>query len=122
MTVLAARAAEFGGGYAWGVVRHLFEPEMGADGGRRLAGDAVALAAPALRHGAGSGDEDPFSVVHGLYWLTAGIAQRAPLLLAVDDLHWADQPSLRFASHLARRQALPRLPTDQRIKRDLVSL
>ncbi len=53
MTVLAARAAEFGGGYAWGVVRHLFEPEMGADGGRRLAGDAVALAAPALRHGAG---------------------------------------------------------------------
>jgi len=60
--------------------------------------------------------------VHGLYWLTAGIAQRAPLLLAVDDLHWADQPSLRFASHLARRQALPRLPTDQRIKRDLVSL
>ena len=41
--------------------------------------------------------------MHGLYWLTAGIAQQAPLLLAVDDLHWADQPSLRFIAHLARR-------------------
>jgi predicted ATPase len=46
--------------------------------------------------------------LHGLYWLTAGIAQRAPLLLAVDDLHWADQPSPRFAVHLARRlEGLP---------------
>src|SRR5258707_5745279 len=47
--------------------------------------------------------KDPFSVLHGLYWLAASIAQRAPLLLAVDDLHWADQPSLRFTAHLARR-------------------
>ncbi len=103
MTVLAARAAEFEGGFAWGVVRQLFEPEMRAAGAQRLAGDAVALAAPALTHGASRGDEDPFSVLHGLYWLAASIAQRAPLLLAVDDLHWADQPSLRFTAHLARR-------------------
>ena len=42
--------------------------------------------------------------MHGLYWLTVSLApQRAPLLLAVDDLHWADQPSLRFAAYLARR-------------------
>ena len=86
-----------------GVVRQLFEPGLQAAGGHRLAGDAAALAAPALAHGTRQGDEDPFSVLHGLYWLTAGIAQRAPLLLAVDDLHWADQPSLRFIEHLARR-------------------
>jgi DNA-binding CsgD family transcriptional regulator len=108
MTVLAARAAEFEGGYAWGVVRQLFEPELRRDGAQRLVSDAVALAAPALTHGASRDDQDPFAILHGLYWLTAGIAQRAPLLLAVDDLHWADQPSLRFTAYLARRlEGLP---------------
>jgi hypothetical protein len=103
MTVRAARAAEFEGGYAWGVVRQLFEHEALTGSGQRLAGDAAALAAPALGHGADRGEEDSFSVLHGIYWLTAGIAQQTPLLLAVDDLHWADQPSLRFIVHLARR-------------------
>jgi DNA-binding NarL/FixJ family response regulator len=103
MTVLAARAAEFEDGYAWGVVRQLFEAEMRTGGGQRLADDAVALAALALTRDAQRGDEDSFAVLHGLYWLTADIAQQAPLLLAVDDLHWADQPSQRFVAHLAHR-------------------
>ncbi len=80
MTVLAARAAEFEDGYAWGVVRQLFEGQ--ADG--RQGDGAVALAAPALTHGAPPGEEDPFAVLHGLYWLTASLARTAPLLLAVD--------------------------------------
>jgi len=103
MTVLAARAAEFEDGYAWGVVRQLFEAEIRTGGGQRLADDAVALAALALTRDAPPGDEDSFAVLHGLYWLTADIAQQAPLLLAVDDLHWADQPSQRFVAHLAHR-------------------
>ena len=103
MTVLAARAAEFEDGYAWGVVRQLFEAEIRADGGQRLADDAVALAAMALTRDAQRGAEDPFAVLRGLYWLTSDIAQQAPLLLAVDDLHWADQPSQRFVAHLAHR-------------------
>ena len=102
MTVRVAHAAEFEGGYAWGVVRELFQPEARARG-HGLAGDAAALAAPALGHAGTAGEEDSFAVVHGLYWLAAGIAQQAPLLLAVDDLHWADQPSLRYIAHLARR-------------------
>jgi hypothetical protein len=70
-------------------------------------GDAVALAAPALSNGTHRG-EDPSSILHGLYWLTVGIAERAPLLLAVNDLQWADQPSLRFVAYLARRlEGLP---------------
>ena len=69
---------------------------------RLLRGDAAALAGPALSHGA-PGEEDAFSVLHGLYWLTVDVTQRAPLLLAVDDLHWADQPSLNFIAHLVRR-------------------
>ena len=103
MTVLTARAAEFEDGYAWGVVRQLFEAEMRADGGQRLADDAVALAALALTRDAPRGEEDSFAVLHGLYWLTTDIAQQAPLLLAVDDLHWADQSSQRFVAHLAHR-------------------
>ncbi len=43
------------------------------------------------------------SVLHGLYWLVANLAERAPLLLAIDDVQWADEPSLRFLLYLARR-------------------
>ena len=105
MTVLTARAAEFEDGYAWGVVRQLFEAETRSGGEPAAADDAVALAAPALTHGTARGEQDSFAVLHGLYWLTASIARRAPLALAIDDLHWADQPSLRFVVHLARRIA-----------------
>jgi DNA-binding CsgD family transcriptional regulator/tetratricopeptide (TPR) repeat protein len=103
MTILSARAAEFEGGYAWGIVRQLVDPLLHADGGRLLRAGAAALAGPALSHGSRQGVEDAFSVLHGLYWLTVDVTQRAPLLLAVDDLHWADQPSLNFISHLVRR-------------------
>jgi DNA-binding NarL/FixJ family response regulator len=41
--------------------------------------------------------------MHGLYWLVANLAARQPLLLAVDDAHWADAPSLRWFAHLAAR-------------------
>jgi DNA-binding CsgD family transcriptional regulator len=102
LTVLAARSAEFESGYAWGVARQLFAPATRSIG-LGAAGDAARLAAPAITPGTRRSEEDSFSVLHGLYWLTAGIAQQAPLLLAVDDLHWADQPSLRFIGHLARR-------------------
>ena len=102
MKVLTARAAEFEDGYAWGVVRQLFEADVRAGGGQP-AGDAVALAARALTGGAEGGAEDSFAVLHGLYWLTADIAQQRPLLLAVDDLHWADRPSQRFIAYLVRR-------------------
>lgn len=108
MAVLTARAAEFESGYAWGVVQQLFQPAQQADDAGPVAGDAAALAEPALTYGSRRGEEGSFSVLHGLYWLTAGLAQRAPLLLAVDDLHWADQPSLRFIVHLTRRlEGLP---------------
>ena len=47
--------------------------------------------------------ERSFAVLHGLYWLCANLADRAPLLLAVDDVHWSDPPSLELVSYLARR-------------------
>ena len=48
---------------------------------------------------------DPsFAVLHGLYWLCANLAAERPLVVTVDDAHWADAPSLRFLAFL-----LPRL-------------
>ena len=44
-----------------------------------------------------------FGVLHGLYWVVVGLASEAPLVLCVDDVQWADWPSLRFLVHLARR-------------------
>jgi hypothetical protein len=49
--------------------------------------------------------EPPFAVMHGLYWLAVNASAAGPLLVAVDDLHWADQASLRFVFYLADRLA-----------------
>ena len=38
-----------------------------------------------------------------MYWLCANLAAEQPLLVVVDDAHWADAPSLRFLDALARR-------------------
>ena len=43
------------------------------------------------------------ATLHGLYWLTANLAARRPLLLAIDDLHWCDLPSLRWLAYLLPR-------------------
>jgi len=51
----------------------------------------------------GSASDTSFALLHGLYWLAANLADRAPLLIAVDDAHWADEPSLRWLAHLAAR-------------------
>ena len=103
MQVLTARAAEFEAGFAWGTVRQLFGPVAGPGGPAGRPDDAARLAAPALVPEKRQEQQDSFAVRHGLYWLAAGLARRAPLLLGIDDLHWADEPSLRFAAHLARR-------------------
>ncbi len=103
LRVLTARAAEFEAGFAWGVVRQLFEPGPAAGRAGQLPEGAAQLAAPALSHDARSPEQDSFAVLHGLYWLTVTMAQQAPLLLAIDDLHWADEPSQRFVAHLGHR-------------------
>ena len=43
------------------------------------------------------------ATLHGLYWLTANVAARRPLMLAIDDLHWCDLASLRWLAYLLPR-------------------
>jgi len=102
--------------FPWGVARQLFEPALSAADpetraallagaahlateplglGRDVAESPAQLAQPAQDAG--------FPALHGLYWLCANLAGHQPLLLGVDDVQWADGPSRRFLSYLARR-------------------
>ena len=55
-----------------------------------------------------AGAEPGFEALHGLYWLVVNLADTAPVLMLVDDCHWADPESLRFLHYLAQRlEGLP---------------
>ncbi len=104
LRVLAARAGELEREFAYGVVRQLFEAPVAESRAAALAG-AAAPAAAVFEAAPGSEAEGSasFAALHGLYWLCLNLAAERPLLLAVDDLHWCDRPSLRFLAYLARR-------------------
>lgn len=114
MRCLTARGRELDRGFSFGVVRQLFERmlhdcseaerELLVAGAAGLAAPVLGLAEPAAPVG------DAFGVLHGLYWLCANLTAQRPLLIAVDDVQWADDASLRFLGHLgARASELPLL-------------
>ena len=112
MRVLAARGGEFEGEFAYGIVRQLFEPLLAsasADLRAELLTGPAALMGPLFGASrlAASQDAPPaegsFAILHGFYWLAANVAFQRPTLLAIDDLHWADAPSLRWLLYLTRR-------------------
>ncbi len=112
MRVLAARGGEFEGEFAYGIVRQLFEPLLAsasADLRAELLSGPAALMEPVFGASrlaaspAAPPAEGSFAILHGLYWLVANVAFQQPTLLAIDDLHWADTPSLRWLLYLTRR-------------------
>src|ERR1700733_1259464 len=108
MAILSARGGELEREFAWGVVRQLFEPRLEALSQTQrsdLLGGSAALAKPVFgRQVVSDGTpKESFAALHGLYWLTVNMAREVPVVVAVDDVHWADRPSLRFAVHLASR-------------------
>lgn len=106
MEVLVARGSVAESGVAFGIVRQLLA--------HRVAG-APAAERRAMLRGAAGWCADVLGIARtdrtrddaarrlGLYWLCAGLADRAPLLLVVDDAQWADPPSLEFLEYLGRR-------------------
>ena len=110
MRVLSARGSELEASFPFGVVRQLFESILHgapAEVRTRWLSGAAGLAAPMFDASAAVESLDvadaSYARLHGLYWLACNLAHEQPLLLAVDDGHWADDPSLRFLSFLARR-------------------
>ena len=109
MQVLSARGSELERSFSFGVVRQLFEPLLASlseeERADALAG-AAALAEPLFNPeqlDAETGADSSLATLHGLYWLSANLAARRPLLLAIDDLHWCDLPSLRWLAYLLPR-------------------
>ncbi len=116
LRVLQARGSELEAAFSYGVVRQLLEPVIAhasagdraqwfegaaAHSERLFAGDPGA-STPAAN------EDAAFALLHGLYWLTANLAVSQPLVVAIDDLQWADAPSLRWLSYLGRRlEGLP---------------
>jgi len=112
--VFSARGSELERDYAFGLVRQALEPALfglGKEERAELLSGAAASAEAAI------GDApvedtarpaDPYATLAGLFWLVAALADRAPVLLCLDDLHWADEPSLRFLSFvLGRVESIP---------------
>jgi DNA-binding CsgD family transcriptional regulator len=111
MRVLAARGGEFEREFAYGIVRQLFEPLLASVSPElraELLSGPAALVEPLFGASqlAGSQEapaEGSFAILHGFYWLVANVAFHQPTLLAIDDLHWADTPSLRSLLYLTGR-------------------
>lgn len=108
--VLEARADALEAELSFGVCVQLLERAVrGASADDEVFRGAAAFARPVLQDGAGimglPGEDRTLPLLNGLFWLCAHLAERRPLLLVVDDAHWADRPSLRFMHFLARRIA-----------------
>ena len=94
--------------FGFGVVRALLEGALRDASDERRARLLEGAAAPAgalLLDGAVPGADATMAIAHSVLWLCSALADEAPLMLVVDDAHWADRPSLEVLAYLARRIA-----------------
>ena len=111
--VVGARGSELEHDFPLGIARQLLGPVLIAasdDERSKLLSGAGAIVQRVLGPPDGAHDEigETEAVLHGLYWFTANLASRQPLLMLVDDAQWADLTSLRWLAYLvARIEGLP---------------
>jgi len=115
-TVLSARGGDQEQGVAFHVARQLLQPQLAGSSESELraslgswyaiVGPALGLCAPA--EGA---PPDQQGLRDGLDWVLTHLAvQRAPMVLVLDDAHWADPESLSWLAGFApRAEELPLL-------------
>lgn len=94
---------------AWGVVRQMVERSVSRYSGeireKILAGPSGA-ALKALDDAALDPSEAELArTLHSLWWVAVDLSSTRPLLITVDDAHWADLSSLQFLVYLSRRIA-----------------
>lgn len=102
LTVLSARGGVLDRQQPFGVARRLLQPAVARRGAGGKRAQAVTGSPAAL------GDPDAaatelFATIEALCAIVASAAERAPLVMCVDDAHWADGESLSFFVHLANR-------------------
>ncbi|MFD8199918.1 ATP-binding protein [Streptomyces sp. NPDC003470] len=107
-TVWSARGGETLRSVPFNVVRQLLQPalvSMLPEEAREYLGDWYDIAGPALGIAEpGERQADPQGVCDGLVAAVRRLARREwPLVLLVDDVHWADQETLRWLAALAGR-------------------
>ncbi|MGW2250111.1 AAA family ATPase [Kitasatospora sp. NPDC001660] len=116
--VVRAAGGELERDFAFAVLRQLAEPLLARAGGagrERLLSGPAELSSHVLRvegtgEGGGLSPEASLGVLHSLYWLMVHVTDGGPIALVIDDVHWADGPSVRWLDHLARRlRGLPLL-------------
>ncbi len=90
-------------GFGYGVLRALLEAPV-RDAGGPLDGPAGVASRLLLEGGAPAGDETAL-IAHSAFWLASALAAEQPLVLLVDDAHWADRASLEVLTYVARRIA-----------------
>ena len=95
--------------FPFGVVRQLFEAEFRAADAARC--ERLLEGAASMARGVFDAAPDPVEAndvshaqLNGLFWFAVNLSEEQPLLIVVDDAHWADAPSLRFLGVLARRR------------------
>ncbi len=115
MRVLPCRGSEFERELPFGLVRQLFEPALREASESERAELLAGAAAPAgAIVSAGGLSERPdgfgepllgasFTALYALFWLASNLCEARPMVLALDDFHWADVASLRFLQFLAPR-------------------
>ncbi|MBO1332941.1 AAA family ATPase [Streptomyces sp. VRA16 Mangrove soil] len=115
-TVLYARGGDQEQGVAFHVARQLIQPQLAAMPEPELRarlGSWYAIVGPALGLCAATGGAppDPQGLRDGLDWVLTHLAlQRAPMVLVLDDAHWADPESLSWLAAFApRAEELPLL-------------
>ena len=107
LEVLDARGGELEQDFAYGVTRRLLErplQRLTAPSGQRCSPEPRLTPRPcSARRGRRRTTTRRSPSCTASYWACANLASRGPLLLLVDDLHWADEASLRFLAYLAWR-------------------
>jgi DNA-binding CsgD family transcriptional regulator len=112
--VLEGRAAEFERGLPFGAIVDAFDDYLASvdtPSLERLAGDGLGELTrvfPSLRPLAPDAPEptsaaERFRIHHAIRELIERLAARRPVLLTVDDVHWADSATLELTAYLMRR-------------------
>ena len=104
MRVLHGACGEVVAGTGYGGAQALFGSLELTSGSPLLRGGARrALVALADEPGDASSTGADYPALHGLYWLAVNLMADGPLVLALDDVHWCDERSLRWLEFLMRR-------------------